>query len=38
MVKLMIAQFEAELAWLNTVERGASKRGKAKHPDYAESD
>lgn len=35
MVKLMVAQFETELAWLNTVERGAPKRKRARHPDYA---
>jgi len=38
MIKLMIAQFETELLWLSAVERGASKRKRAKHPGYAESD
>jgi len=38
MLKLMIAQFEAELRWLNEVKRGAPKRGKAQHPDYAGAD
>jgi DNA-binding PadR family transcriptional regulator len=38
MVKLMIAQFETELVWLRMVERGASNRGKAKHPEYAGGD
>ena len=38
MVKLMIAQFETELAWLRAVEREASKRRKAKHPEYAGAD
>jgi len=37
MIKLMIAQFETELLWLSAVERGASKRKRAKHPGYAES-
>ena len=35
MVKVMVAQFETELAWLNTVERGAPQRKRATHPDYA---
>jgi len=38
MVKLMIVQFKAELAWLGTVKRGAPKRRKAKHPEYASGD
>jgi hypothetical protein len=37
MIKLMIAQFETELVWLSAVECGASKRKRAKHPEYAES-
>ena len=32
MIKLMIAQFEAELAWTKQVEAELSRRGKAKHP------
>jgi DNA-binding PadR family transcriptional regulator len=38
MVKLMIAQFETEMDWLSVVERGVSRRKKAKHPEYAEGD
>ena len=38
MVKLMVAQFETELAWLNVVKRGAPKRKRARHPDYATGD
>jgi DNA-binding PadR family transcriptional regulator len=37
MINLMIAQFETELVWLSAVECGASKRKRAKHPKYAES-
>ena len=32
MIKLMIAQFETELAWTEQVETELAKRGKAKHP------
>ena len=32
MIKLMIAQFETELAWTKQVEAELSRRGKAKHP------
>lgn len=35
MISLMIAEFEAELKWIEKVEREMEKRGKAKHPDYA---
>ncbi|HEY6126656.1 MAG TPA: PadR family transcriptional regulator [Candidatus Acidoferrum sp.] len=38
MVKLMIAQFETELAWLRVVEGGAAKRKRAEHPEYASGD
>jgi DNA-binding PadR family transcriptional regulator len=36
MVKLMIAQFETELRWLEDLEREAQRRAKAKHPEYAD--
>jgi hypothetical protein len=32
----MIAQLNAELNWLDAVELEAGKRGKARHPEYAE--
>ena len=32
MIKLMIAQFETELAWTKQVEADLPHRGKAKHP------
>lgn len=35
MVKLMIAEFETELRWLEQLEKDAKYRGKAKHPEYA---
>jgi len=35
MVKLMIAQFETELRWLDALEREAKHRAKAQHPEYA---
>jgi DNA-binding PadR family transcriptional regulator len=38
MIKLMMSQFETELVWLRAVERGASKRKKARHPEYAGSE
>ncbi|HXJ06568.1 MAG TPA: PadR family transcriptional regulator [Candidatus Acidoferrum sp.] len=36
MVRLMIEQFRTELRWLKTVAREMKRRGKAKHPEYAE--
>ena len=36
MVKLMIAQFETELRWLEQLEREAKQRANAKYPEYAE--
>jgi DNA-binding PadR family transcriptional regulator len=36
MVSLMIEQFRTELRWLKRVTREMKKRGRAKHPDYAE--
>ncbi len=36
MISLMIAQFEAELEWIAKVEHEMEKRGKAKHPEYAQ--
>jgi DNA-binding PadR family transcriptional regulator len=36
MVSLMIAEMETELKWIAKVEREIEKRGKAKHPEYAE--
>jgi DNA-binding PadR family transcriptional regulator len=38
MVSLMIEQFETELRWLKRVAREVKKRGRAKHPDYADPD
>jgi len=35
MVKLMIAQMETEMRWLDQLDREAKHRGKAKHPEYA---
>lgn len=35
MVKLMIAQFETELRWLDALEREVKHRGKAQYPEYA---
>ncbi|MGC0773813.1 MAG: PadR family transcriptional regulator [Candidatus Acidiferrum sp.] len=36
MVSLMIEQFRTELHWLKRVAREVKKRGRAKHPEYAE--
>ena len=36
-VSLSVAQFEAELRWLRTLERELPKRAKARHPAYAAS-
>ena len=36
MISLMIAEMETELKWLAKVERETEKRGKAKHPEYAQ--
>ncbi|MGC2832350.1 MAG: PadR family transcriptional regulator [Candidatus Acidiferrum sp.] len=36
MVSLMIEQFGTELHWLKRVAREVKKRGRAKHPEYAE--
>lgn len=36
MVKLMIAEFETELRWLEQLEKDSRHRGKAKHPKYAQ--
>jgi len=36
MVKLMIAQFETELRWLERLGQEARQRAKAEHPQYAE--
>jgi DNA-binding PadR family transcriptional regulator len=36
MVSLMIEQFKTEVRWLKRVAREVKKRGRAKHPDYAD--
>lgn len=36
MIRLMIEHFEVELRWLEKVAREMSRRGRAKHPEYAE--
>ncbi len=37
MLSLMIEQFQTELRWLKRVAREMKKRGRAKHPDYAQA-
>ena len=36
MISLMMAEFETELRWIEKVKREMEKRGKAKHPEYAD--
>lgn len=36
MIELMIQQFEVELRWVRRVAREMKRRGRAKHPEYAE--